>query len=150
MKTTLAAIRQAGPCAEGWEKLCKSLGSTKTFGMLTEFDVAHIIESHGLDDALWVLAHACGKDGETICHLFACDVAERVLYIFEEKYPDDKRPREAIEAKRKWVYGKISDEDLDAARAAARTAAWAAARATGAAEHKWQTAHLIEMLENTK
>ena len=36
-------------------------------------------------------------------HYLACDFAERVLPIFEEKYPDDNRPRRAIEVKRKWT-----------------------------------------------
>jgi hypothetical protein len=34
---------------------------------------------------------------------FAADCAERVLPKFEERYPDDKRPRKALEAARAWV-----------------------------------------------
>lgn len=36
-------------------------------------------------------------------HLLACSFAERVLPIFEEKYPEDNRPRRAIEVKRLWT-----------------------------------------------
>ena len=60
-------------------------------------------------------------------HEFACRCAEDVLHLFEYKYPNDKRPRLAIEAKRKWIKGEISNEELAAARAAARAAAGAAA-----------------------
>jgi hypothetical protein len=35
--------------------------------------------------------------------IWAADCAERVLPYFEEKYPDDNRPRKAIEALRAWV-----------------------------------------------
>jgi hypothetical protein len=36
-------------------------------------------------------------------HLLACDFAERVLPIFEKEYPEDNRPRRAIEVKRLWI-----------------------------------------------
>ncbi|NHJ86645.1 MAG: hypothetical protein FK734_14365 [Asgard group archaeon] len=39
--------------------------------------------------------------------LWTIDCAQRVLSIFEEKYPQDKRPREAIEAAKVWAQGKI-------------------------------------------
>jgi hypothetical protein len=35
--------------------------------------------------------------------IWAADCAERVLPYFEEKYPEDTRPREAIEATREWA-----------------------------------------------
>jgi hypothetical protein len=70
-------------------------------------------------------------EADRILHEFACRVAEDVLPLFEKDYPNDDKPRKAIEAKRLWLEGKISTEDLQAARNAAcdvaRTAAWAAA-----------------------
>ena len=79
-------------------------------------------------------------DATKVLHEFACRVAEDVLQFFEEQYPDDKRPRAAIETKRRWLKGKVTDMELAAANAAARSAAsaadWdaaAAARAAGAA-----------------
>jgi len=36
-------------------------------------------------------------------HLLACNFAENSLSKFEEKYPDDNRPRKAIEVKRMWI-----------------------------------------------
>ena len=60
-------------------------------------------------------------------HEIACRFAESTLINYESKYPDDKRPRLAIEAKRKWLQGEISDEELDAAESAARSAAQSAA-----------------------
>ena len=60
--------------------------------------------------------------------LIAADFAERVLPLFEADYPDDDRPRKAIEAERAYARGEITKEQLAAARAAARAAAGAAAR----------------------
>ena len=65
--------------------------------------------------------------------LIAADFAEHVLPLFEAEYPDDDRPRKAIEAARAYARGEITKEQLDDARAAARdaaaAAAWDAARA---------------------
>ena len=58
--------------------------------------------------------------------LIGADFAERVLPLFETKYPDDDRPRNAIEAARAFARGEITKEQLAAASAAA-WAAWAAA-----------------------
>ena len=81
---------------------------------------------------------------ERTARLFAADSAEHVLPIYEEAYPDDSRPRKAIEAARLFAAGSITAEELrrawdaagaawDAAGAAARDAARAAAGAAGAA-----------------
>ena len=84
---------------------------------------------------------------EKSARLFAADCAERVLPIYEKDYPDDDRPRKAIQAARDYANGKITEEELDAAGDAARAAAWAAARdAAWAAERDWQTKRLFEYL----
>ncbi len=90
----------------------------------------------------------CGKvrlikrmqyDPEVTPRLFAADCAEHVLHFYEDKYPDDDRPRKAIEASRKYARKEIdaaawaaasdaaSDAARDAAGAAASDAAWYAA-----------------------
>ena len=77
---------------------------------------------------------------EKKARLFAAECAEHVLPIFEKEYPQDDRPRKAIEAARDFANGKIDA----AARNAAGVAAWAAA---GAAECKWQLKKLAQYLE---
>src|SRR3990172_3651597 len=67
-------------------------------------------------------------------HEFACDVAEDAL----KRYGNgDPKSMAAIHIKRKWLTGKATREELEAAeeaaRAAARAAAWAAEAAAGAA-----------------
>jgi hypothetical protein len=81
--------------------------------------------------------------------LWAADYAEKYLHYFEDKYPNDKRPREAIEAARAWARDHIkcgaARKAASAAHAAARDAddknAIAAARACG---HAAATAHVPE------
>jgi len=57
----------------------------------------------------------------------AADYAERVLSLFEVDYPDDDRPRKAIEATRAVARGEITNSELDAAKDAAGDAAKSAA-----------------------
>jgi len=76
---------------------------------------------------------------DKIKRLWACDMAEDVLPIFEREYPDDMRPRNAIQAGRDYADGKITA----AARDAAWAAAWAAARAAAwgaAGDAAWDAA----------
>jgi hypothetical protein len=73
--------------------------------------------------------------------LWAADCAEHVLPYFEKQYPDDDRPRKAIEAARAWTRGEIRVGEARAAAVAAHAAARdadegaarAAARAAGQA-----------------
>lgn len=113
---------------------------------------------------------------ECTARLFACDCAERVLPLYERKYPNDACPRRVIGVARNYAIGEATNSELaaawyaawDAARAAARGAAWDAARAAawaaaedapwyaawaaaraaeGDAEHDWQALRLIQYLD---
>jgi len=64
---------------------------------------------------LWML------DATRLLHEFACACAEDALALVEQP---DERSVEAIEAKRKWLNGEVTDEEL----ASARAASWAASR----------------------
>ena len=110
---------------------------------------------------------------------FAIDCAYRVLPIYEKDYPEDARPRKALEAAQIYLDNptKKNKDKLAAARAvawaaaraagaAARDAAWAAAGAAardaagdaawaaGAAardaECKWQNGHLLNLIGESK
>ncbi|MCX6776148.1 MAG: hypothetical protein NT130_04855 [Candidatus Micrarchaeota archaeon] len=97
--------------------------------------------------------------------VWAIDCVERVMPYFEEKYPEDHRPRKAIEALRKWIrtgifkMADVRKAALDAhaaarevgednpARSAARAAGQAVATAhvpthsIGAANYALQAIH---------
>jgi len=128
--TTLTRIRQAEPCSEGWTKLLAFLNKTQADD--ESLDLLTILESNGVEDCLW--AFQCTDDNESIYRHMAADFAESVLHIYEADYPNDNRPRLAIQAARDFADGKIDDAAGDAARAAA----WAAAGdAAGAAAGAW-------------
>src|SRR3954470_8987497 len=98
------------------------------------FSIAHN------DDEMLALVQA--TDQKTLA-VWAIDCAERVLLYFERQFPDDQRPRHAIEALQRWLQtgvfkmGVIRKASLEAHAAArdvgADTAARAAARAAGQA-----------------
>ena len=131
MKTTLNKIREHEPCTESWEKLLNHLGKTKADDEPLELKT--ILDLLGIEDAIWALRSLDGKDKEM--RLFACDCAESVLHLFEDKYPEDNRPKRAIEVSRLYANGEATIEELNDAWAAARDAArdardaWSAERA---------------------
>ena len=115
------------------------------------------------------LLHPVEAWNERTLRLFAADCAERVLSIFEARYPNDARPRHAIEVARLFADGKATREELSAASYAASSAAFyaaysdaasyaassaafssaysdAASAAEEAAEREWQTLRLLERL----
>ena len=55
---------------------------------------------------------------ERALKLFAADCAEHVLHLFEDVFPNDGRPRQAIQAARDFANGKITSAAADAADAA--------------------------------
>jgi len=116
--TTLARIRAAGPCREGWEKLLAHLGKTKADD--EPLPLMTVLDSNGLDDALWVLSAAMPDD--RLARHFQAWCAEQVLHLFEAKHPNDMRVRDQITMLR-------NDAATDKDRAAAGAAAWAAAGA---------------------
>jgi len=125
--TTLAAIRAASPCEDGWRKLLGALGKTSADD--EPLDLLTVLDSNGLDDALWVLSYAMPDD--RLARHFQAWCAEQVLHLFEAERPDDARVRDQIAMLR-------NDEADDAAREAAREAAWAAGDAVRSAA--WEAA----------
>ena len=47
--------------------------------------------------------HQIFRPDKMVLARWAADCAEHVLPYFEDKYPDDKRPRKAIEALHEWI-----------------------------------------------
>ena len=127
MKTTLNKIRAHSPCTDGWEKLLKNLGKTKADD--EPLALTTILESNGIDDALWCLRAVDGHEREM--RLFAVDCARSVQHLMT-----DKRSRDALDVAERFANGLATQTELaaaDAAWAAAWTAADAAADAAWAA-----------------
>ena len=128
MKTTLNAIRDHHPCADGWKKLLANLG--KTAADDDPLSLITILDSNGIDDALWCLRAVYDHDKEI--RLFAVWCARQVQHLMT-----DQRSVAALDVAERFANGDATKEELDAAGAEARAAAgaaawaeaWAAARA---------------------
>ena len=120
MYTTLNKIRAHEPCADGWSKLLRNLG--KTAADDEPLSLETILDSNGLDDALWALRAVGGHEREI--RLFAVWCARHVQHLM-----NDPRSLDAIDVAERFAHGQATADELAAAWAAANSAAWAAARA---------------------
>jgi hypothetical protein len=118
MNTTLNKIRKYSPCADGWEKLLRTLGKTKADD--EPLSLITVLDSNGLDDALWCLRAVDGHDKEK--RLYAVWCARQVQYLMK-----DKRSLDALDVAERFANGDATFVELDAARDAARDAAGYAA-----------------------
>ena len=140
MQTTLRKIRAAGPCGMrlddgqrfGYLKLRHYLG--KGYGDDTPVDIATILESNGMADALWCLRAVDGHAREI--RLYAVWCARQVQSLLK-----DSRSVTALDVAERHANGVASNDELAAAWAAAGKAAWAAAgKAVWAAWAAWPAA----------
>ena len=152
MKTvTVEQFKSFRPCwletAEGRQRYAR------VAAMRDEWSALDVLALDGVSntDKLWAVLREEFIDAPVL-HEYACRCAEYALTFVREP---DSRSIAAIEAKRKWLRGEISNDDLTAAWAA-RAAAWAAdaaARAAAdaaarAADAAWAAAreHEVEIL----
>ena len=173
LHSTFRKAREDGACIESYRKMAKALGGIKKYGLDTSIPLDKVLDICGLDDALWALRIVIEPADREI-RLFACDCAEHVLPFFEKRYPDDKRPRQAIEVARRFANGQATQEELiaadsaawsavsaagsparSAAKSAAMSATWSVAwsvawlaawLAAGSVEREWQKQRFLELL----
>jgi len=156
-----------GGCGTAETALARLSGQTVT--ALDCITAPELDDRNAINYTLWLLART---DRKMLIWL-ACDMAERALPKFERRFPDDKRPRAAIELARKRASGgRVTKTQLrtyaahaaayaayaaayaDAADAAAADAAYAADAAAYAAayaaERHWQREHITAVLTAIK
>ena len=108
--TTLNKIRSHSPCQEGWTTLLKHLNKTSAddepLSLLT------VLDSNGLDDAVWCLRTE--PTPERI-QRFALAVARRTQHL----HPQAKATLDVVE---RYLSGQASKADLNAAAYAAYAA----------------------------
>jgi hypothetical protein len=123
MLTTLNQIRAKSPCSNGWAKLLSHLGKTKADD--EPLSIITVLDSNGLDDALWCLQAVQGHDREI--RLYSVWCARQVQHLMT-----DQRSIDALDVAERFANGLATQAELDAAwdaaGDAARAAAWAAAR----------------------
>lgn len=130
MKTTLNKIREYSPCTDGWHKLLSYLGKTKADD--EPLEITTILDSNGLDDALWCLRAVEGYDREI--RLFAVSCARQVQHLLK-----DQRSLDALDVAERYANGEATEAELKDAWYAARDA-MAAARGAAA----WYAAYAAE------
>lgn len=130
MKTTLNKIKEHSPCSNGWQKLLSNLGKTRADD--EPLSILTILNSNGINDALWALRAVDGYEKEM--RLFAVWCERRVQHLME-----DERSIKAIDVAEAYANGNATQQELEeardaawvtargAARDAARVAAWVAA-----------------------
>ena len=143
------------PCSDGL-----------VFARSCNFDFAKIYDTCERGDWLiWLLRRTKNLSKPQSVKI-AITCAEHVISIYEKKYPNNKAPRNAINAAKKWLK-EPSEENRKAAYAAADAAyaaAYAAADATDAAayadayaaadaaarlsERKWQANQIRKIVPN--
>lgn len=94
-------LKSLKPCASRWENYLEHHADFS--GTLAEFlSLDHLT----IEDKLWVALRP-EVIPVPVLQEYACRCAEHVLPIFEKQFPEDKRPREAIEVARKVSRGEL-------------------------------------------
>jgi hypothetical protein len=126
-RISTAIIREMKPCEDRWNNYLEHYNDFD--GTVDEFLA---LDKITFKDKVWVCVRLLDHKQKV---KFAVDCAKSVLHIFEEKYPEDKRPRLAIEAAEAWLKDPSEENRnkcINAAYAAA-AAYYAAAAAADAA-----------------
>ena len=119
-------LKEHNACPDGLKWWCKHCE-----GKTTRQQLLILVKDHD-DWAWWVLTKLLDTKQNRMLAVFA---AQQVLPIFEKKFPEDMRPRKAIEAAEKVI--ECDNEENRAAAWAAAKAAWAAAWAATADDAAW-------------
>ena len=100
-KITVSQIMKWEPCSRyPKERVRELIGLGRTPLQILDFNIP-------ADDILWVVAHE-EIVPVLLLHRLACDFAQSVAYLNK-----DLRVQAALDAKRKWMRGEISNEELD-------------------------------------
>ena len=131
MKLSLEILQKHGACSEG-VKWYQENGESETVERTVEKLINATNTPNKLNWANWLIARMLSIKDKIRYAIYA---AEQVIDIFEKKYPDDKRPRNAINAAKKYLKNPSlkNKNAANAANAAAYAAADAAAYAAYAA-----------------
>jgi len=124
MEITIGFLHQKGACETSYKWVVEN----KLIGLEHEEFIDKLMKNNRFSDANWLITKLFNK---TQCVKYAIFAAEQVLDIFEKKYPDDNRPRKAIEAAKDYLktpndvtYAAVVTSAADAASAAQDAAAY--------------------------
>lgn len=116
--TTLNKIREQSPCREDFARFLGIFDKTKADD--EPLQLIAVLDSNGLEYALWSLRAIDGKDREI--RLFAVRCARRVQHLMT-----DQRSIDALDVSERFANGSATTDELEAARGAALAALSASA-----------------------
>lgn len=132
---TLEEAREKGACIEGHNSVVCYLTGREYDDEIDEYiqhdatvSILDVLESNGLNDALWALRYVKGRDRDI--RLYAVWCARQVQHPM-----DDQRSIDALDVAEKYANGKATERELSDAR----DAAWDAINATAFAS-SWAAA----------
>ena len=111
--TSLNKIREHSPCCEGWRRLLTYLGKTKADDEPLSFK--SILDSNGLDDAIWALRSIDAPE----VRLFAVRCVRQIQHLIS-----DERSLNALDVSEMYAVGNATSEEISAARDASWAASW--------------------------
>jgi len=135
MKINKAQIKALDPCLPAWTWYLETKSDKVT-------DLKRLLLKTNKENpswARWLFTHLMTSQQRREIAIYA---AEQVLPLFEKRYPNDNRPRAAIEAARR-VLENDTAETRQAARNAAADAAYAAYAAADAAVAAYDAAAAV-------
>jgi len=115
-KITTEYLNKINACKKGIEHV-SHYKNKETIAVLK-----YLIKDDKLDWASWLICRVFNKKQKISYAIFA---AEQVIGIYEKEYPDDNRPRNAIEAAKEYLKNPTK-KNAYAANAAANAATYAA------------------------
>ena len=126
-QVTLKQLRDARACFNGYNKLVASISGKPlvegnkyaVFDSDEPISIIQILDSNGLDDAIWSLRYI--KDADSEARLFAVWCVRQIQYLLT-----DARSLTALDVAERFAYGLATREELQAAENAAYSAANAA------------------------
>tara|TARA_R110000851_G_C12970765_1_gene555298 strand:- start:264 stop:845 length:582 start_codon:yes stop_codon:yes gene_type:complete len=126
--TNKKELNNLSACSSGYKTFIEAHGEK-------DATLSQCLTSNGWDDIWWLISETFDQfsDQQKVdLRLLGCEYALSSIDNFEKEFPDDKRPRLAIEASISFTEGSITQEELFAARGAATSAAWSARGAKSA------------------
>jgi len=116
MEITKEFLQSKSACSPSYKWVVEN----KLIGLEHPEFIAKLMENNRFSDANWLITKLFDKMQSVKYAIFA---AEQVLNIYEKKYPNDDRPRLAIEAAKKYLTNPNAKTADDAAYAADAAAA---------------------------
>lgn len=124
LHTTFNLLRKHEACKEGYAKLAKSLGGVRKYGASKPIPLTDVLDSNGLDDALWCL-RATVEPSDALARDFACDCADSVRHLMN----DERGGSDHLDAARSAAINAAGNAAMGNAVDAAWSAAWSAVMA---------------------